>query len=69
VTKFANAENVAEYMSVHTFLTGCRGVIAPFVAFQMAATVGMVWVGVLGAALIFIATGMIMPAMRESLRG
>lgn len=40
VTRFADGEHVAEYMSVHTFLTGCRGVLAPFLAFQMAATLG-----------------------------
>lgn len=67
VTKFSNEENVAEYMSVHTFLTGCRGVIAPFVAFQMAASIGPFWVGCLGATMIFIASGMILPAMRDSL--
>lgn len=33
VTKFAPADRVADYMSVHTFLTGVRGVIAPLVAF------------------------------------
>ena len=37
VTKFAPAEHVADYMSVHTFFTGIRGVIAPIVAFQLAA--------------------------------
>ncbi|MGC6425439.1 MAG: hypothetical protein ACON5H_00405 [Akkermansiaceae bacterium] len=68
VTKFAKAENVAEYMSVHTFLTGCRGVIAPFVAFQMAASIGPFWVGCLGAGMIFVASGMIVPAMQKSLR-
>lgn len=67
VTKFANEENVAEYMSVHTFLTGCRGILAPFIAFYMAATVGPFWVGVVGFSMIVIATGMIMPAMRRSL--
>lgn len=35
VTKFAPAERVADYMSVHTFFTGLRGVIAPLVAFQL----------------------------------
>ncbi|MGJ8694990.1 MAG: hypothetical protein ACSHYF_01620 [Verrucomicrobiaceae bacterium] len=68
VTKFANAENVAEYMSVHTFLTGCRGVVAPFIAFQMASSLGPVWVGVLGAGLMMVATMMIMPAMKLSLK-
>lgn len=37
VTKFAPSEHVADYMSVHTFFTGIRGVIAPIVAFQLAA--------------------------------
>jgi MFS family permease len=33
VTKFAPPNRVADYMSVHTFLTGVRGVIAPMTAF------------------------------------
>jgi MFS family permease len=33
VTKFAPPERVADYMSVHTFFTGIRGVLAPMVAF------------------------------------
>jgi MFS family permease len=37
VTKFAPPEHVADYMSVHTFFTGIRGVLAPIVAFQLAA--------------------------------
>lgn len=64
VTKFASADNVAEYMSVHTFLTGCRGVIAPFVAFPLAATLGPGWVGAIGATLIFIATAMLIPDLK-----
>ena len=64
VTKFADAEHVAEYMSVHTFLTGCRGVIAPFIAFQLASWLGPGWVGSIGGALIFIATLMLVPAIK-----
>ena len=59
VTKFSPAEHVAEYMSVHTFLTGCRGVIAPFIAFKLASEIGPAWVGGIGAGLIFIATAML----------
>jgi MFS family permease len=33
VTKFAPPQRVADYMSVHTFFTGVRGVLAPAVAF------------------------------------
>ncbi len=65
VTKFASAENVAEYMSVHTFLTGCRGVIAPFIAFPLAASLGPTWVGAIGATLIFIATAMLIPDLKS----
>jgi MFS family permease len=35
VTKLAPEHAVAEYMSVHTFLTGIRGVLAPFLAYAM----------------------------------
>lgn len=37
VTKVAPPSRVAEYMSVHTFLTGLRGITAPFVAFGLTA--------------------------------
>ncbi|GAA5137307.1 hypothetical protein GCM10023213_13770 [Prosthecobacter algae] len=33
VTKLAPKQAVAEYMSVHTFLTGLRGLVAPYLAF------------------------------------
>ncbi len=33
VTKLAPKHAVAEYMSVHTFLTGLRGLVAPYLAF------------------------------------
>src|SRR5262245_41604305 len=36
VTKFAPPARVADYMSVHTFLTGVRGVVAPLCAFHFA---------------------------------
>lgn len=68
VTKFSNEENVAEYMSVHTFLTGCRGVLAPFIAFRLASSLGPLWVGGIGIGMIFIATLMILPAMKKSLK-
>ena len=51
-------------MSVHTFLCGVRGVIAPFVAFPMIALVGPRWVGGVGVVLIFLATLMIWPHLR-----
>ncbi|MFU8892319.1 MAG: MFS transporter [Luteolibacter sp.] len=35
VTKIAKPALVAEYMGVHTFLTGVRGLVAPFLAFWL----------------------------------
>lgn len=35
VTKFAPPERVSAYMSVHTFSTGIRGVLAPFLGFHL----------------------------------
>lgn len=56
VTKFAPGEHVADYMSVHTFFTGIRGVLAPVIAFQLAAanvpltTLAFVCVGMIALA-------------------
>ncbi|MEO1837256.1 MAG: MFS transporter, partial [Akkermansiaceae bacterium] len=64
VTKFAKSEQVAEYMSVHTFLCGVRGVIAPYIAFPAIALIGPKAIGLIGAGLILIATLMIWPNIR-----
>jgi MFS family permease len=64
VTKFAPAGRVADYMSVHTFLTGVRGVLAPMGAFYL---VGQVSPGVLAAVssgLILLATALLIPEMK-----
>lgn len=48
VTKLAPEERVSEYMSVHTFLTGIRGIIGPPLAFWLITIVPvstMTWVG------------------------
>lgn len=41
VTKVAPPERVTDYMAVHTFLTGVRGLIAPLLAFYCAAHFGV----------------------------
>ncbi|MCL5995076.1 MAG: MFS transporter [Chloroflexi bacterium] len=64
VTKFAPAERVADYMSVHTFLTGVRGVVAPIVAFQLVTSLSLDTLGWVSAGLIFIATLMLIPEIR-----
>ena len=65
VIKFAPPERVADYMSVHTFFTGVRGVIAPLTAFHLVARVNslsvLAWVS---AVLILIASALLIPEIR-----
>ena len=68
VTKFAKEEHVAEYMSVHTFFTGCRGSAAPFLGFAVASAFSPQVVGVIGALMMTISTLMVVPLLRESQR-
>jgi MFS family permease len=64
VTKFAPPERVAEYMSVHTFFTGVRGVIAPAVAFYMVSGVNPITLGWISVGLILIGSAFLLPEIR-----
>ena len=64
VTKFAPPGHVADYMSVHTFLTGIRGVLAPLIAFQVAAYYSLGGLACCSSALIVLATLMLIPEVR-----
>jgi MFS family permease len=64
VTKFAPPERVADYMSVHTFFTGLRGVLAPLAAFQLAAHLPVAAISWLGAGLIVLATLLLIPEIK-----
>lgn len=59
VTKVAPPERVTDYMAVHTFLTGARGLVAPFVAFACAARFG-VGPTAGGAALLILAASLLL---------
>src|SRR5205085_9971702 len=65
VTKFAPPERVADYMSVHTFFTGVRGVFAPLLAFWAVSHVtraaGFAYLGWFNAGLIVLATLLLVP--------
>lgn len=58
--------HVAEYMSVHTFFTGIRGIISAFVAFPIAAAFGGATIAVIGASCIAISSLMLLPELRAS---
>ena len=69
VTKFAPPERVADYMSVHTFFTGLRGVVAPLVAFQLIAHWSVSAISWLGAGMIFVATLILIPEIKAGRGG
>jgi MFS family permease len=64
VTKFAPPERVADYMSVHTFLTGVRGVLAPLVAFAVASPASLNLLATVSVALIVAATLILVPEIK-----
>lgn len=66
VTKIAPPERVADYMSVHTFFTGLRGVLAPLVAFQLAAGISLPTLAALSTSLILLATLLLIPEIRSA---
>lgn len=64
VTKFAPPDRVADYMSVHTFFTGIRGVFAPLCAFRLATGMSMQTLGWISASLILGATFLLLPEIK-----
>lgn len=64
VTKFAPPPRVADYMSVHTFLTGVRGVLAPLCAFSLVAHLAPWKLAVFSAALIVAASLLLLPEVK-----
>lgn len=68
VIKFAPADHVGEYMSVHSCLTGVRGVLAPIIAFSVAGTMGPGVVALAGGVLVVISSLMLLPELRAEAR-
>jgi MFS family permease len=65
VTKFAPPERVADYMAVHTFFTGVRGVLAPFAAFHLVAVLQIHTLGWISGAMILVASLMLLPELKH----
>jgi hypothetical protein len=63
VTKFAPAKRVADYMSVHTFFTGIRGVLAPLAAFHLINRLPIAHVSAISGGLILVASLMLLPEL------
>jgi hypothetical protein len=69
VTKFAPPARVADYMSVHTFLTGVRGVAAPLCAFHFANPHSLKRMALVSSGLILGATLLLIPEIKFGRRG
>ncbi len=65
VIKMAPGERVADYMAVHTFLTGLRGVVAPVLAFHAAQHFSIESIGWVCAALVVLANLILLPELRR----
>lgn len=63
VTKFAPPHLVADYMSVHTFFTGVRGVLAPLLAFQLVTRLSIADIGIICTVLIVGASLLLAPEL------
>lgn len=66
VTKLAPKHAVAEYMSVHTFLTGLRGLLAPYLAFAAIGFMSFQTLSILCGLLIIAASAFITVRARGS---
>ena len=64
-TKVAPPDRVADYMSVHTFLTGVRGVLAPFAAFWAIQHASPAQMGAGAGLMILAATVLLLPELRR----
>jgi len=64
VTKMAPPERVADYMAVHTFFTGLRGIVAPTLAFYAAERFSIEGIGWVCAFLIVLANMALWPEIR-----
>lgn len=64
VTKFAPAGRTADYMGLHTFFTGIRGVAAPIVGFAILGRVSLGTVALIAAALMVAASLVLVPEAR-----
>jgi MFS family permease len=61
VTKVAPPGHVTDYMAVHTFFTGIRGVLAPLVAFQAVQHLAPSTMGWISAGMILAASALLIP--------
>jgi MFS family permease len=65
VTKLARPDRVADYMGLHTFFTGVRGVAAPFIAFYLLEGMSIRHISFVAMGLILSATVILVVEIRQ----
>ncbi|MFQ5673292.1 MAG: MFS transporter [Nitrospinales bacterium] len=68
VTKYASPGKAAAYMSVHVCLTGIRGTLGPMAGFWAVGHVGPANMGLISAAMMIVATLMLIPEIKHGRR-
>lgn len=68
VTKITTPDRVADYMGIHTFFTGIRGILAPIVAFQAIQIWPPVTLGAAAGGIIVLSSVLLIPEMMASAR-
>lgn len=63
VTKLAPPSRVADYMAVHTFLTGVRGLLAPLTGFLLLNWISMQWLAAACVMVILYASLLLLPML------
>ncbi len=64
VTKLAPPDRVADYMAVHTFMTGTRGLVGPLLAFYLIERMSVPALGWIAVGFVFLGTLAILPEVR-----
>ena len=64
MTKFAPLDQESNYMSVHCFLTGVRGVVAPFMGFYLIQVFSIQKTAAMSIGLILLSTLALIPISR-----
>jgi MFS family permease len=65
VIKLAPPQHAAEYMSVHTFFTGVRGMIAPFLAFALLPQFSPPMIALMAAGLMALGAALLLPELKK----
>ena len=68
VTKFAPPGQESDYMTVHSFMTGVRGLVAPFVGFYMLNLISIQSWATIGSLLVALSIVLLFPISRLARR-